>query len=278
MTGLLAISSWAVALTVPAVVMAIVCSMAANELTSYGTKLGLRVVRLAARLLPPPDRDRFIEEWSADVLAKSDHGKHELTALAWALGTLVAAVRRSRASARFQQWAWTDGTEPAITFLWLDLLLVLAVLSVRPGQVVVLLGVVFGLAAGMVIVLTDRLGHETPCGLDLGLTFGIAIGLAGGMLAGVGAQVIVGLAAHLLVGTAFGITLGLAAGVMFARTSGFACGMVAGLFLPLAIAPAFGFAFGATAVMTAGLAAFNAQRVLVSVSSGLRLVIRAPAG
>lgn len=104
MTGIVAaVDGWGTALTIPVIVVAVVCSIVATELSSYGTKLGLWLVRVSANLISDSKRDRWIAEWSADVATKSDGGKHEISALIWALGAPVAAARTSDVPARLNE-------------------------------------------------------------------------------------------------------------------------------------------------------------------------------
>lgn len=93
-------------------------NMVASELFGYGTRAGLWFVRQAVRLLPPDQRDRWCEEWEADVIevAKGPNpsslgGNHHLTAMVWGFWTLRTAVARSRVLVR---WAHSPSAEKQV--------------------------------------------------------------------------------------------------------------------------------------------------------------------
>lgn len=112
--------AWAAALAVPTVVVAILCSILANEITSYGTKAGLWIVKAVVRLLPEHLQDRYREEWTCDVLNRSDNGSHHLSSLVWALGIAVSAIRLSRPHRAIRAWIDAEvrstGTGPVLPF------------------------------------------------------------------------------------------------------------------------------------------------------------------
>ena len=120
------------------------------QILSYGTRTGLRLVRLATRLLPAVQRDRYREEWTRNVEDRSDGDQHHFAAMLWGLGTLPAAAVRSQVNRRFPAWLLADGG------LRLSVG-VLAGLSVGLGDGVVP-GVGAGLAFGLLLALTDRRG------------------------------------------------------------------------------------------------------------------------
>jgi len=116
----LAAISWSDAAAVPVVVVAVLSSIVAAELLSYGTTTALWLVRTAAAVLPAAQRDRFREEWTEHVLTKSANGEHNLTALIWALGIVVSAVRLSRPGHHVLSWTRMEldstGNGPVLAF------------------------------------------------------------------------------------------------------------------------------------------------------------------
>ena len=79
----------------------VVASIVAAGIYARGTRIGLWVASTMARLLPADERDRYREEWHAEILASSfgpiegRDGQHHLEAFAWSLGTVRTAVLRA---------------------------------------------------------------------------------------------------------------------------------------------------------------------------------------
>lgn len=195
-----AAAGWGSALAVPVVVVAIVCSILAAEMLSYGTKTGLWFVRQTVRLLPEYKRERYEEEWSADVLAKSDGDKHHLSAMLWGALTVWAAIAQSGVRERLTAYVRSDQGD-------------------RLGARMVF-GMVYGLHSGL-------FGW-----LDFGQVFGLALGLAFGLVAGLafGPTLIRydGLFCGLVFGVVFGLVGMQALGLVYGPVVG-TVGFVAGL-------------------------------------------------
>jgi len=105
-----------------AAVLVLLVSIVGATLLGYGTRMGLWISRHALRFLPSDQRDRYREEWEADVLSiakgtlsdKGTSGDHHLAAFFWGLGTVHTALRRSKAGRRIPAWLLTDQSDRSI--------------------------------------------------------------------------------------------------------------------------------------------------------------------
>ena len=163
---------------------------------SCGRNLITASVRAAVLLLPIDQRQRYREEWNADVeVVAAEQGVP--AALWWALGIVVGALRRARAGERARHWNRQH--------------------LGHAGPVGGLVGSVFGLA----FAVTD--GAATGVAAAIGMSLVVAISLA------VGAKIIDGLSVGMLIGTSLGASVELLVGVAAGLTSGLTVGAVIAL-------------------------------------------------
>lgn len=155
-----AVESWKDDFRIPTIVAAVVAGLVANELLAVARKIALALVRLSTLLLPSDQRDRWRQEWEADLRIFIEEG-HRIGALIWSFGLPVAAARQARLRERSTGWALSEESDSAA-------------IGIVSG---VVLGPVFGLAAHVLLALADNLHLYAMAGLSVGLGCGMLAGV-----------------------------------------------------------------------------------------------------
>lgn len=150
-------------------------NLVASELFGYGTRVGLWFVRLWSRLLPPDQRDRYREEWEADVIRISQganpgisSGNHHLTAMTWGFLTLRPALALSNARHRLVH---SDRFETAVQTTGSALMTVMVVILVSELVAELMSDLAAGMLAVMMIPLLAVLTSGRSGGWLAGRTF-----------------------------------------------------------------------------------------------------------
>ncbi len=246
---------------------AVVVSILATKFPSY---LGLLMVRLSTLLLPPAKRERYREEWSADVTQKAEDG-HQLAAFRWGIGTFAAATRLAQTGTRARSWAWGETAGPTVTLLTLDAGLALWVWSLGLDRNSLLLALGVGLALGLGSWLLSKPTERPTRGLSRGLAYGLTLGLTYGLFLGLTE----GLTFGLISGLTFGLIYGLVEGLDYDQEPvGLGIGLTIGLGFVFAYGPIFGLSYLLTFVAAFALAPWLAALT----SRVLRLIVAPPPG
>lgn len=157
------------------------------DVVSLSSGIASLPIRLAVAIVPAGQRDRYREEWLADMSVLARDGSSRLTAGLWSLGILVASLRRSGSA--HAELGWRHQSPGAS--VWVSTVVAFG------GAFWATRGPVFGVAAasvvGLVVALSLMLHARLLEGLTVGLIIGVSVGLGLEVLIGVTVGMIAGL-------------------------------------------------------------------------------------
>ncbi|MGH8898099.1 MAG: hypothetical protein ACRDZ4_14035 [Egibacteraceae bacterium] len=218
-------------LVVAAAALAVAKAIFEQEYDYWAPRLAPRIIRVASLLLPAPMRDRYHNEWIAELDQAVTEGRPLSFALLEVLrASLVLTVQwRVRALVRVLKYAMATGLGAGLSVGLGGLLgglhgAVLAVGLTAAGldqERSALIGAL--LVVGLTVWLTARWSHELPAvfrltGLNGGsatLGVGLGIGMAVGMATGLGGGLSYGQVYGPIPGMTLGMATGLSAGLVY---------------------------------------------------------------